>query len=285
MGNNNRINAKIKQSNNVIKFTNEHTRFYKDINDDYFYSLASLNSAMLSTTVAISFNPNLNAFLLGVTRVTFNLMNYLVSYLFYPKRIIRTLRAILKNDSISSTVFEHRLLDLINKAKASKKQLFLASICDPTGHWSSPREKLAFLYPSLHLCTLVEKMQIPGKITAVLGPTNTGKTHLAIERMLGHRTGIIGCPLRLLAREIYDKVVLAKGSSKVALITGEEKIIPHHPKFYVCTTESMPTDRSAEFLAVDEIQLAAVKLKILRQRAVTVNLDMINMNVHAPPSP
>ncbi|SVC38616.1 uncharacterized protein METZ01_LOCUS291470, partial [marine metagenome] len=100
-------------------------------------------------------------------------------------------------------------------------------------------------------------MQIPGKITAVLGPTNTGKTHLAIERMLGHRTGIIGCPLRLLAREIYDKVVLAKGSSEVALITGEEKIIPHHPKFYVCTTESMPTDQSAEFLAVDEIQLAA----------------------------
>ena len=91
----------------------------------------------------------------------------------------------------------------------------------------------------------------------MLGPTNTGKTHLAIERMLGHRTGIIGCPLRLLAREIYDKIVSAKGSSEVALITGEEKIIPRHPKFYVCTTESMPTDRSAEFLAVDEIQLAA----------------------------
>ena len=91
----------------------------------------------------------------------------------------------------------------------------------------------------------------------MLGPTNTGKTHLAVERMLGHRTGIIGCPLRLLAREIYDKVVLARGSSEVALITGEEKIIPQHPKFYICTTESMPTDRSAEFLAVDEIQLAA----------------------------
>ena len=100
-------------------------------------------------------------------------------------------------------------------------------------------------------------MQTPGKITAVLGPTNTGKTHLAIERMLGHKTGIIGCPLRLLAREIYDKVVSAKSSSEVALITGEEKIIPPHPKFYICTTESMPTDRSTDFLAVDEIQLAA----------------------------
>jgi ATP-dependent RNA helicase SUPV3L1/SUV3 len=110
---------------------------------------------------------------------------------------------------------------------------------------------------TLHLHALVKKMQTRGKITAVLGPTNTGKTHLAIERMLGHRTGIIGCPLRLLAREIYDKVVLAKGSSVVALVTGEEKIIPRHPKFYICTTESMPIDRFAEFLAVDEIQLAA----------------------------
>ena len=95
------------------------------------------------------------------------------------------------------------------------------------------------------------------KITAVLGPTNTGKTHLAIDRMLGHRTGIFGCPLRLLAREIYDKVVLVKGENSVALVTGEEKILPRNPKFYICTTESMPTTISTDFLAVDEIQLAA----------------------------
>ena len=100
-------------------------------------------------------------------------------------------------------------------------------------------------------------MQTERKITAVLGPTNTGKTHLAIERMLGHRTGMIGCPLRLLAREIYDKVAAVKGSANVALITGEERIVPKNPRFYVCTTESMPTEKLVDFLAVDEIQLAA----------------------------
>ena len=100
-------------------------------------------------------------------------------------------------------------------------------------------------------------MQTERKITAVLGPTNTGKTHLAIERMLGHRTGMIGCPLRLLAREIYDKVAAVKGSANVALITGEERIVPRNPRFYVCTTESMPTEKLVDFLAVDEIQLAA----------------------------
>src|ERR1700751_4747749 len=95
------------------------------------------------------------------------------------------------------------------------------------------------------------------RIIAVLGPTNTGKTHLAIERMLGYRSGMIGFPLRLLARENYDRVVRLKGARSVALITGEEKILPPNPSYLVCTTESMPLDRQVDFLAVDEIQLCA----------------------------
>ncbi len=96
-----------------------------------------------------------------------------------------------------------------------------------------------------------------GKVTAVLGPTNTGKTHLAIERMLAHRSGMIGLPLRLLAREVYDKIVRLRGLTEVALITGEERIVPAHPRFYVCTVEAMPVDIPVAFLAVDEIQLCA----------------------------
>jgi len=94
-------------------------------------------------------------------------------------------------------------------------------------------------------------------VTAVLGPTNTGKTHLAIERMLAHDVGIIGLPLRLLAREVYDKVVARVGAGQVALITGEEKIKPPSPRFYVCTVEAMPLDLEADFVAIDEVQLAA----------------------------
>jgi ATP-dependent RNA helicase SUPV3L1/SUV3 len=94
-------------------------------------------------------------------------------------------------------------------------------------------------------------------VTAVLGPTNTGKTHLAIERLLAHDVGIIGLPLRLLAREVYDKIVARIGANKVALITGEEKIKPPQPRYYVCTVEAMPLDLEADFVAVDEIQLAA----------------------------
>jgi ATP-dependent RNA helicase SUPV3L1/SUV3 len=94
-------------------------------------------------------------------------------------------------------------------------------------------------------------------VTAVLGPTNTGKTHLAIERMLTHDVGIIGLPLRLLAREVYDKIVARVGAAKVALITGEEKIKPPSPRFYVCTVEAMPLELEADFVAVDEVQLAA----------------------------
>ena len=95
------------------------------------------------------------------------------------------------------------------------------------------------------------------RVVAVLGPTNTGKTHLAIERMLGYRTGMIGFPLRLLARENYDRIVKLRGARSVALITGEEKILPPNPAYFVCTTESMPLDRQVDFLAVDEIQLCA----------------------------
>ncbi|MDW4551104.1 helicase-related protein [Defluviimonas sp. D31] len=95
------------------------------------------------------------------------------------------------------------------------------------------------------------------RITAVLGPTNTGKTHYAIERMLAHRTGVIGLPLRLLAREVYDRIVAARGPAVAALVTGEERIVGARAQYWVCTVEAMPTDIGADFLAVDEIQLCA----------------------------
>jgi len=95
------------------------------------------------------------------------------------------------------------------------------------------------------------------RVTAILGPTNTGKTHFAIERMLAHKSGMIGLPLRLLAREVYDKVARLKGSKLAALITGEEKIVPPNAKYFVCTVEAMPLDIGAAFLAIDEIQLCA----------------------------
>ena len=93
------------------------------------------------------------------------------------------------------------------------------------------------------------------KITAVLGPTNTGKTFLAIETMLSFQSGMIGFPLRLLAREVYDKVIEKIDLSKVALITGEEKIIPLNAKYFLCTVESMPVDKNLEFVGIDEIQM------------------------------
>ncbi|KRR29537.1 helicase-related protein [Bradyrhizobium retamae] len=94
-------------------------------------------------------------------------------------------------------------------------------------------------------------------VTAVLGPTNTGKTHLAIERMLGHSSGVIGLPLRLLAREVYNKIAARAGTEAVALVTGEEKIKPKNPRYWVSTVEAMPRDLDVSFLAVDEIQIAA----------------------------
>ncbi len=93
--------------------------------------------------------------------------------------------------------------------------------------------------------------------TALLGPTNTGKTHLALERMLTHRSGLIGFPLRLLARENYDRVAALRGKDAVALVTGEERVVPERPAYWMCTVEAMPLDRKVDFLAVDEVQLAA----------------------------
>src|ERR1051325_4508548 len=110
------------------------------------------------------------------------------------------------------------------------------------------------------------KLQVPanlrsharrGRLTAVLGPTNTGKTHFAIDRMLAHRSGMIGLPLRLLAREVYDRISRIKGEKATALITGEEKIVPAEARYFVCTVEAMPLDLRTAFLAVDEIQLCA----------------------------
>ena len=95
------------------------------------------------------------------------------------------------------------------------------------------------------------------RVTAVLGPTNTGKTHLAIERMCAHSSGMIGFPLRLLAREVYDRVVAIKGADRVALITGEERIVPKDARWFLCTAESMPLQRDLAFVALDEAQLGA----------------------------
>ncbi|QNE32074.1 helicase [Sphingomonas sp. NBWT7] len=95
------------------------------------------------------------------------------------------------------------------------------------------------------------------RVTAVLGPTNTGKTHLAVERMVAHSSGMIGFPLRLLAREVYDRVVAMKGPERVALITGEERIVPKDARWFLCTAESMPIDRDVAFVALDEAQLGA----------------------------
>ena len=95
------------------------------------------------------------------------------------------------------------------------------------------------------------------RVTAVLGPTNTGKTHYAIERMLSHRTGVIGLPLRLLAREVYDRIVTKRGPGVVALVTGEERIVPPRAAYWVCTVEAMPQGMGCDFLAVDEVQLCA----------------------------
>ncbi len=99
----------------------------------------------------------------------------------------------------------------------------------------------------------------PKKIIALLGPTNTGKTHDAIEKMLEFKSGIFGLPLRLLAREVYEKCVKKVGLNKVALITGEEKIIPNSADYFICTVESMPKDKIVDFVAIDEIQMCADK--------------------------
>jgi ATP-dependent RNA helicase SUPV3L1/SUV3 len=98
---------------------------------------------------------------------------------------------------------------------------------------------------------------MPAPVLALLGPTNTGKTHHAVERLLQHRTGMIGFPLRLLARENYDRLVALRGREAVALVTGEERVVPRAASYFVCTVEAMPLDRRVDFVAVDEVQLAA----------------------------
>ena len=95
------------------------------------------------------------------------------------------------------------------------------------------------------------------QVMALLGPTNTGKTFVAIEKMLKYESGIFGFPLRLLAREVYDKCVSEVGYNRVALITGEEKIIPSSADYFICTVESMPKDKNVDFVAIDEIQMCA----------------------------
>ncbi len=117
------------------------------------------------------------------------------------------------------------------------------------------------------------------RITAVLGPTNTGKTHLAVETMLEYKTGIFGFPLRLLAREIFDKCVKKVGIEKVALITGEEKIIPKKPSYYICTVESMPQDIFVDFVAIDEIQMCTDHERghIFTDRLINARGDKLTM--------
>ena len=116
---------------------------------------------------------------------------------------------------------------------------------------------ITFSSPSLRDGRMRDARARGAGVTAVLGPTNTGKTHLAIERMLAHSSGMIGLPLRLLAREVYNKVADRVGADSVALVTGEEKIKPPNPRFWVSTVEAMPRDLDTAFLAVDEIQLGA----------------------------
>ena len=118
-----------------------------------------------------------------------------------------------------------------------------------------PRRTQPFVMAGVVTCSTTPMLGY--RVKAVLGPTNTGKTHLAIERLLAHASGIIGFPLRLLARENYDRMVARKGARFVALITGEEKIVPPEARWFACTVEAMPLDRRVEFVAVDEIQLCA----------------------------
>jgi len=117
------------------------------------------------------------------------------------------------------------------------------------------------------------------KIIALLGPTNTGKTHVAIEKMLEYDTGIFGLPLRLLAREVYDKCIIKVGIEKVALITGEEKIIPNTAQYFICTVESMPKDKEVDFIAIDEIQMSADRERghIFTQRMLEARGNKLTM--------
>lgn len=127
----------------------------------------------------------------------------------------------------------------------------------PCAEWSVVGAALGYS-PALFIHGPHMKISPPTHaVTAVIGPTNTGKTHLAVERMLAHESGMIGLPLRLLAREVYDRARLRAGDHAVALMTGEEKIIPAEPRYWVCTVEAMPSNVEVAFLAIDELQVAA----------------------------
>jgi ATP-dependent RNA helicase SUPV3L1/SUV3 len=130
-----------------------------------------------------------------------------------------------------------------------------AGIKDPVG--TLPLSSPCIRFEKSRFFKVMTTGSTPPRVVAVLGPTNTGKTHYAIERMAGHASGMIGFPLRLLARENYDRVVKLKGKTAVALVTGEEKIVPPRARYFLCTVESMPLDRPVDFLGVDEIQMAA----------------------------
>ena len=108
---------------------------------------------------------------------------------------------------------------------------------------------------TVHLCQIMT-FAPASSLKAILGPTNTGKTYYAIDRMLAHRSGMIGLPLRLLAREVYARIVEVVGPQTVALVTGEERIVPPSPRYWVATVEAMPTDIPVECLAIDEVQVA-----------------------------
>ena len=130
-------------------------------------------------------------------------------------------------------------------------------IPSPNFNLHSPRQNPTIPLMSGPFLDGSESPSLNYRVRAVLGPTNTGKTHLAIERILAHASGIIGFPLRLLARENYDRMVARKGERNVALITGEEKIVPPEARWFSCTVEAMPLDRDVSCVAVDEIQLCA----------------------------
>ena len=117
------------------------------------------------------------------------------------------------------------------------------------------------------------------KVVALLGPTNTGKTFIAIDKMLQYESGIFGLPLRLLAREVYDKCVKKVGKEKVALITGEEKIVPNYADYFICTVESMPKDKIVDFVAIDEIQMCADRERghIFTDRLLNMRGEKITM--------
>ena len=149
------------------------------------------------------------------------------------------------------------------KSKESVDEIIINAtcgvVCPPeTPHRESAAQSSLALAASAHNSwTMAVMPNDRPRVLAVLGPTNTGKTHFAVDRMLGHRSGLIGFPLRLLAREIYDRIVAERGAGAAALITGEERIQPPSARYFVATVEAMPEDLGVSFLAVDEIQLCA----------------------------